>query len=67
LQPVFINGQLVYEEKRSLKQIREDTARELAKFSPEIRRLSNPHIYHVDLSQQLWDLKQALIHVNRLI
>jgi nicotinate phosphoribosyltransferase len=26
-----------------------------------VRRLVNPHIYHVSLSQRLWDLKQALL------
>jgi len=26
-----------------------------------VRRLVNPHIYHVSLTQALWDLKQSLI------
>jgi nicotinate phosphoribosyltransferase len=26
-----------------------------------VRRLINPHVYHVSLSERLWDLKQALI------
>jgi nicotinate phosphoribosyltransferase len=26
-----------------------------------VRRLLNPHIYHVSLTQRLWDLKQRLI------
>jgi nicotinate phosphoribosyltransferase len=26
-----------------------------------VRRIMNPHIYHVSLSQQLWDLKQQLL------
>jgi nicotinate phosphoribosyltransferase len=26
-----------------------------------VRRIMNPHIYHVSLSQRLWDLKQQLL------
>jgi nicotinate phosphoribosyltransferase len=29
-------------------------------LDPGVRRLMNPHIYHVSLSQKLWDLKQSL-------
>jgi nicotinate phosphoribosyltransferase len=31
------------------------------RLDPGVRRIMNPHIYHVSLSQRLWDLKQALI------
>jgi nicotinate phosphoribosyltransferase len=27
-----------------------------------VRRLINPHIYHVSLSEKLWHLKQELVH-----
>jgi nicotinate phosphoribosyltransferase len=27
-----------------------------------VRRIMNPHIYHVSLSQRLWDLKQELLN-----
>jgi len=30
-------------------------------LDPGVRRLMNPHIYHVSLTQRLWDLKQDLI------
>ncbi len=33
----------------------------VARLDPGVRRLVTPHIYHVSLSQRLWDLKQALI------
>jgi nicotinate phosphoribosyltransferase len=33
----------------------------VAALDSGIRRLVNPHIYHVSLTQQLWDLKQELI------
>jgi nicotinate phosphoribosyltransferase len=34
-------------------------------LDPGIRRLVNPHIYHVSLSQKLWDLKEGLIAAAR--
>jgi nicotinate phosphoribosyltransferase len=34
-------------------------------LDPGVRRLMNPHIYHVSLSQNLWDLKQLLIKKAR--
>ena len=30
-------------------------------LDPGVRRIMNPHIYHVSLSQELWNLKQRLI------
>jgi nicotinate phosphoribosyltransferase len=30
-------------------------------LDPGVRRLMNPHVYHVSLTQRLWDLKQTLI------
>ena len=36
---------------------RADTER----LDPGVQRLVNPHIYHVSLTQALWDLKQSLI------
>jgi nicotinate phosphoribosyltransferase len=39
------------------------TSREadLGQLDPGVKRLMNPHIYHVSLSQRLWELKQQLI------
>ena len=34
-------------------------------LDPGVRRLVNPHIYHVSLSQPPWDLKQELIEQAR--
>ncbi len=33
---------------------------DLDRLDPGVRRLINPHIYHVSLTQRLWDLKQEL-------
>jgi nicotinate phosphoribosyltransferase len=34
---------------------------DVERLDPGVRRLVTPHIYHVSLSQRLWDLKQTLI------
>ncbi len=34
---------------------------DVERLDPGVRRIMNPHIYHVSLTQKLWDLKQALI------
>jgi len=38
---------------------------DVARLDPGVRRLVTPHIYHVSLSQRLWDLKQALIEAAK--
>jgi nicotinate phosphoribosyltransferase len=34
---------------------------DLERLDPGVRRLVNPHVYHVSLSEDLWRLKQRLI------
>jgi nicotinate phosphoribosyltransferase len=60
LVPIFTSGSLVYQSP-SLKDIQAQVKEEKKRFSTEIRRLINPHLYHVDLSQKLWELKQTLL------
>ncbi len=64
LVPIFQNGELVYQAP-SLEEIRNKTKAELQTLSEEMRRLKNPHIYHVDLSKSLWDLKNELLNKGR--
>ncbi|MCI1694329.1 nicotinate phosphoribosyltransferase [Aneurinibacillus aneurinilyticus] len=64
LQPVIEQGHRCYDTP-PLESIRAYVQQQLSCFSPEIKRLINPHEYHVDLSQKLWDLKQSLIHQER--
>lgn len=59
--PVFLKGQLVYE-LPDLPSIQRRVDEQVDCFSSEVRRHLNPHEYHVDLSQDLWDLKQRLLH-----
>lgn len=40
---------------------RERRLADLARLDPGVRRFMNPHIYHVSLTQDLWDLKQATV------
>ena len=34
---------------------------DVEQLDPGVKRLVNPHIYHVSLTQRLWDLKQELV------
>ena len=38
---------------------------DVERLDPGVRRLVTPHIYHVSLSQRLWELKQNLIEAAR--
>jgi nicotinate phosphoribosyltransferase len=60
LQPVMQNG-CQTKELPSLPAIRSYAEREVKTFSPERLRLINPHKYHVNFSQKLWDLQQQLL------
>jgi len=58
---IFDNGNLIYKSP-SLKEIAEYSKNDLDSFWDEIKRIDNPHKYFVDLSQNLWDLKQELLN-----
>lgn len=62
--PIFKNGELVYE-LPSVAERKEYCSNEFDTLYPEIKRLSNPHEYYVDLSQKLLELKQKLIEEHR--
>jgi len=34
---------------------------DVERLDPGVRRIMYPHIYHVSLTQSLWDMKQRLI------
>ncbi len=53
-------GRLVYE-LPDLEAIRQRRVADVAQLDIGVKRLVNPHIYHVSLTQRLWDLKQELI------
>ena len=42
-------------------ELRKRRERDLDRLDEGVRRLVNPHIYHVSLSERLWELKQQLV------
>jgi nicotinate phosphoribosyltransferase len=41
--------------------IRDVRRADLERLDPGVKRLMNPHIYHVSLSEKMWQMKQKLI------
>ncbi len=64
LQPIFVQGKLVYQNK-SLEEIRGYCAEQLNTLWDSIKRFENPQTYYVDLSQKLWDLRQDFLSAHR--
>lgn len=58
--PVFLHGECVYTSP-AVMDIRDYCQRELATLWDESRRLVNPHSVHVDLSNELWHIKNQLL------
>ncbi len=57
---VLVEGKLVYD-LPSIEDMRGLRRDDVSCLDPGVRRLMNPHVYHVSLTQRLWDLKQELI------
>ena len=60
LEDIIVDGEVVYDWP-SLEQIRATRDQDLEKLDSGVRRIVNPHIYHVSLTPRLWALKQELI------
>ena len=45
----------------SIDELRNIRKEDVERLDPGVRRLMNPHIYHVSLTERLWELKQTLI------
>jgi len=60
LNKIFEKGKLVYE-LPTLEDIRNHSQVEIGKLWEEMLRFESPHKYYVDLSEDLWNLKAALI------
>jgi nicotinate phosphoribosyltransferase len=64
IEPLLVDilreGKLVYD-LPGIEEIRTQRAADVERLDPGVRRLINPHIYHVSLTPKLWDLKQELI------
>jgi nicotinate phosphoribosyltransferase len=57
---VLRSGRLLID-KPSIEDLRRTRKTDVERLDPGVRRLMNPHIYHVSLTESLWDLKQSLI------
>ena len=60
LEPIYVNGERVYESP-DLMDIQASAKAGLDTFWDEYRRLTMPHRYKVDLSDELYNLKQELL------
>ena len=61
---ILSEGKLVYD-LPSIDMMRKRREADVERLDPGVRRIMYPHIYHVSLTRQLWDLKQALIESER--
>lgn len=61
LVPIFLNGKQVYDSPGII-EIQAYAKRDLATIWEESKRLLNPHVYKVDLSDELYDLKKRMLH-----
>jgi len=57
---IMKEGKIVYD-LPDLETMRRGRIADVERLDPGIRRLVNPHIYHVSLTPTLWELKQRLI------
>ena len=60
LEDIMVDGSVVYDWP-TIEMIRDQRNQDLARLHSGVKRIMNPHIYHVSLSSGLWDLKQSLI------
>ena len=58
---IFENGKLIYKSP-TLKDIAKYAKKELNTLWDEVKRLENPHEYYVDLSKNLWTLKNNMLN-----
>jgi nicotinate phosphoribosyltransferase len=57
---VLLEGRLVTE-LPTIEVMRRRREADASRLDPGVRRLINPHVYHVSLTERLWSLKQELI------
>ena len=66
LKPIFVKGELVYE-CPTIEEIRKYCKEQIDSLWDEVTRFENPHDYYVDISQNLWDIKQQLLVQKRKV
>jgi nicotinate phosphoribosyltransferase len=61
---ILQDGKLVYE-LPSIEEMRERCMADMQRLDSGVKRLMNPHTYHVSLTRRLWNLKQDLMRSAR--
>jgi nicotinate phosphoribosyltransferase len=59
------DGNLIYD-MPTIQQMRELREKDLNLLDAGVRRIMNPHIYHVSLTEKLWNMKQDIIQSMRV-
>jgi nicotinate phosphoribosyltransferase len=58
--PVMANGRRL-EQSPTIDELRRRRSADLERLDPGVRRLINPHVYHVSLTDNLWDMKIGMV------
>lgn len=61
LSPVFIGGKCVYKQP-SIEEMREYCEHEVESLWESVKRFENPQTYYVDLSVNLWNVRNEILH-----
>ena len=61
---IFENGNLIYNNP-NLKEIASFAKNQLDTLWDEVKRIENPHKYYVDISKNLWDLKNEMLNIDK--
>lgn len=66
MQKVFEKGKLIYNSP-STEEIKNYCKQQMNTLWSEVTRFDNPHKYYVDLSLSLWEVKQKLLNMNKIV
>ena len=61
LEDIMLDGKVVYDWP-SMETMRAIRDRDMGRLDAGVKRIMNPHIYHVSLTDRLWEMKKALIN-----
>jgi nicotinate phosphoribosyltransferase len=64
LEDIMLDGRLVYDWP-SMQAMRDIRDHDLERLDAGVKRIMNPHIYHVSLTSKLWELKREMINEVR--
>ncbi|MEE1056199.1 MAG: nicotinate phosphoribosyltransferase [Acutalibacteraceae bacterium] len=66
MEKIFEKGKLVYNSP-STQEIKDYCKQQMDTLWSEVTRFDNPHKYYVDLSLPLWEVKQKLLNMNKIV